>query len=385
MHADKKQFEEGTVPHRVLLAAPAPPPYGGMAIQARLLEEQLLADGISVVFFASNLSFPGWLRPLERVPGIRTLICTALIWKRLWGEVRRTDVVHVLATNFVYFFAVVYPAVLYSRLQGKRVLLNYRGGDAKKFFHRYKWAIKPIFKWATVVSTPSQFLGCMIESYFQVPVLIVPNILKGSLFKYRQRHIFEPKLLVTRHLEKIYDVETALKAFRQIKARYPNASLWIAGTGSEEKHLRSLVSTWSLEDVRFLGYVAHSDLPPIYDQCDILLNASRVDNFPGALLEASGAGLVVVSTSAGGIPVMFQNGETALLAEPGDWEGLAGLVERVLQSPPLGSALTERAAMLAKQCDWKEIRKPLYMGYGFSQEENSESPLGMKSSAGVRG
>jgi len=354
-------------PHRLLLIAPSPPPYGGMAIQARLLEKLLRQEGIEVEFFPSNLPFPAWLRGFERVPCVRTVIRSALIALRLWGAVRRAEVVHVLAASWVYFFAVAYPAVIYSRLQGKRVVLNYRAGDAARFFRQFGWAVKPIVKMASEVTAPSDFLARVMRDTFHVPVGIVRNILDSSVFRYRKRTAIRPSLLVTRHLELIYDVETGLKAFRKVQEHYPEASLWIAGTGSQEQRLRELADGWNLKNVHFLGHVAHTDLPAVYEQCDILLNSSRVDNFPGALLEASGAGLVVVSTCAGGIPFMYQNGKSALLVEPGDWEGLARSVELVLQTPGLGESLAAEAVTLVRECDWKEVRRALYKAYGFSE------------------
>ena len=353
---------------RILLVAPTPPPYGGMAIQARLLERLLRADGHGVVFFASNLGFPWLLKPLERVPFLRTMLRTLLIYTELWRPVRRADVVHVLAASWVYFFAVVCPAVLYARLQGKRVVVNYRGGDANQFFSRFGWLANPVLRLASVLTTPSGFLAKAIHNHFGMSVQIVPNILDSSTFRYTPRAILRPRLLVTRHLEKIYGVEIALQAFRQVQHDYPDASLWIAGTGSEERALRQRVSEWKLANVRFLGHVAHCDLGAIYDQCDILLNASFVDNFPGSLLEAAGAGLVVVSTGAGGIPFMFQHEKDALLVEPGNWKALASCVKRAIASPELSKFLAANASARVRGSLWPEVRKSVYTSYGFSSE-----------------
>ena len=353
----------------ILLIAPSPPPYGGMAIQARLLERFLIEDGQRVVFFPCNCAFPGWLRPLQRVPGLRTFIRTLLYCVTVLKPVRRAQVVHILAASWIYFFAFVCPVVLYGRLHGKRIVLNYRGGDAKQFFRWFGWCVKPIFKLASVITTPSEFLAQAIRKHFSVAVEVVPNILDNAMFPYRERAAIQPKILVTRHLEKIYGVDVALQAFRSVQSRYPAASLWIAGTGSQEAHLRGLISSWNLQNVRFLGYVAHRDLGAVYEQCDILLNASYVDNFPGSLLEASGAGLVIVSTGAGGIPFMFQDGKNALLVEPGDWEGLGLAVQKVVQSPGLGAALARDAAGLGQRCRWPEVRKAMYTAYGFGPEE----------------
>ena len=350
---------------RVLLIAPAPPPYGGMALQARQLERLLCGDEIAVSLFPSNFAFPKPLRFIDKLPAVRTVLRAVLIWPRLWGKVRQVEVVHVFAASWWYFFLVVYPAIVIGRLRGKKVVLNYRGGEAQRFFRWLGWIALPAFRMAGTITAPSEFLAGVIRERFRSSVSIVPNILDARAFRYRQRISIQPKLLVTRHLEPAYDIESALRAFRQVQSQNPQASLWIAGTGSQEKYLRALAAEWNLENVRFLGNVAHGDLPAIYDQCDIYLNASRIDNFPGALIEASAAGLVVVSTAAGGIPYIYQHEKTALLVEPGDWQNLALTVQKVLNTPTLGPNLANAAVALAQACDWSEVRKCLYRAYGF--------------------
>jgi len=368
--------------HRVLLIAPAPPPYGGIALQAQKLERLLREDGHRVVWIPSNLPFPNGLRVVEYIRGLRPLVRSVWMSIKLWGQVRQADVVHIMAASWTYFFLVAAPAVVLSRMRGKRVVLNYRGGEADRFFRWFGWIIKPIFKMATVVTTASEFLAEVIRTHFQISVRIVPNILDLAAFKYRQRTSLEPKMLLTRHLEKIYEVDSALKAFRKVQQRHPDASFWIAGTGSQEQYLRNLVSEWKLRNVRFLGHVAHEDLPAVCAQCDILLNASRVDNFPGALLEASAAGLVVVSTCAGGIPFIYRNGMNALLVQPGDWQALAEAVERVLHEPSLAHNLTLEAAALARKCEWKNVRSALYEAYGFVVERHQDEVMGVPCAVG---
>jgi glycosyltransferase involved in cell wall biosynthesis len=360
---------------KVLLVAPVPPPYGGMALQARQLDQLLRHDGVDVDVLASNFSLPSPLRAVERVPGVRTCLRAVFIWFMLWPRIGRADVVHVMAASWLYFFVIVYPAVIVGRVRGKRVVLNYRGGEAREFFRRYGWIAAPVFRLAASITAPSEFLASVIRERFNVAVSIVPNILDSSLFRYRQRSSIRPALLITRHLEKMYDVESVLKAYRAVRERHPEATLWIAGDGSEGAHLRKLVAAWHLPNVRFLGEVAHDDLPGVYDHCDIYLNASLVDNFPGALLEASAAGLVVVTTGAGGIPFIYENGRTAWLVEPGDWQGLAAAVDKVLASPSLASDMTLAAAAIVRECDWVEVRKRLYHVYGCSPETSSETSM----------
>ena len=354
----------------VLLVAPAAPPYGGMALQATLLEECLRRDGIPTSFFASNFLLPTWLGPFRDTPILRTFFRAILIWPYLWRETAKVEIVHILAASWLYFFLVVCPAITVARIGGKRVVLNYRGGGGGAFFARWRWVLQPFFNAASIITAPSNFLAELIQKHFRRPVALVPNIVDFSLFRFRERNSAQPKLLVTRHLEKMYDVESVVRAFQMVQARHPEASLWIAGGGVEETNLRDLVTRLDLRSVRFLGHVAHRDLARIYDECDIFINASRVDNFPGALLEASAAGLPVVSTGAGGIPFIYEHRKSALLSAPGDWQALAASVEELLQSPALTAELSVKGSIQARQCDWTQVRTALYQAYGASADQH---------------
>lgn len=360
---------------RVLLVAPVPPPYGGMALQAALVAKKLSDDGTTAHVLGYNHPLPYGTRFFEGIPGVRTCIRTVRFCIQFWASMRSADVVHVLGASWLYFLLVVTPAILIARLHTKRVVLNYRGGDADCFLKRCGWFTKPVFRMATIVTAPSEFLASVIKSQLNVQVSVVPNLVDLTRFRYRSRSSFRPKMLVTRHLEELYGVESVLRAFRQIQTEYPSASLWIAGTGTQERYLRDRVLEWNLQNVEFLGYVDHKRLPAVYDQCDILLNGSRVDNFPASLIEASASGLVVISTDAGGIPFIFKNGENALLAPVGDWNALASAVLRVLQDEDLPRQLVAGALRVCRQCEWTNVREYLYRSYGLRPEQTgSTSP-----------
>jgi colanic acid/amylovoran biosynthesis glycosyltransferase len=69
------------------------------------------------------------------------------------------------------------------------------------------------------------------------------------------------------------------------------------------------------------------------------------DGIPVALMEAMACGMPVVSTRVSGIPELVEDGVTGLLAAPGDPQGLADCLERLLDEPALG----ERLALQARQ------------------------------------
>lgn len=358
---------------KVLLIGPEVPPYGGMALQAALMHRLMNREGISAAFLASNLPFPAGLRFCDRIRGLRPFFRSGVFCWQLWGLLRKTEVVHILACSWLYFFVIVCPALVVSRLQGKRVILNYRGGQADQFFRRFSFFLKPFFRMAHVVTAPSKFLVEVIGRRIGVPVRVVPNIVDLGIFQYRERKPLSPKMLVTRHLLKLYDIESVIRAFGEVQRRYPGASLKIVGTGDQEKYLRNLVVTLDLKNVQFLGYVPHRDIPLLYDQSDILVNASLADNFPGSLVEAGAAGLAIVSTSVGGIPYIFENGKSAILVEPGDWAALAAGVLRLLEDPDLALRLRKEAFQECRKYDWENVRQLLYPLYGFDLVEGSSA------------
>ncbi|HZZ17470.1 MAG TPA: glycosyltransferase family 4 protein, partial [Candidatus Sulfotelmatobacter sp.] len=182
---------------------------------------------------------------------------------------------------------------------------------------------------------PSEFLQEVFDE-FGLSSTVLPNIAQTEMFPWKKRESFAPSLLVTRHLDPMYNTECLLRAFRIIKARFPEAVLSVAGDGSETMRLRDLVSQWQLDGVKFLGPIAHDELPALYASHDIYVNSSNVDNFPGALVEAACCGLPIVTTGAGGIPSMIKHRENGIVVELNDDRALAAGVGEIVERPEFG-------------------------------------------------
>lgn len=339
---------------RVFVVAPLPPPYGGMSLQAEKLISNLLHQGLSVASIATNPAPPRGLRWVERLPVLRTLLRTAQYLFLLSGKLPEADVVHHFSASGLYFFLQSVPVLLLGRGLNKRVVVNYRGGNAPHFFRRWHWCVVPLLHLADCIAVPSEFLQQVFRRY-GVEATRLPNIADTELFTWRLRQRFAPRLLVTRHLEPMYNLRCLLRAFRLIKARFPEAVLTVAGNGSEERQLKELARQWELSDVAFLGAVAYRDLPALYAQHDIYVNSSLIDNFPGALLEAACSGLAIITTRAGGIPQMIRDGETGILVDLDDHEALAAGVITVVENASLGQGLACRARDWAQQFSWSKV------------------------------
>lgn len=348
---------------KVCVVAPMPPPYGGMSLQAERLVSRLKGSGIPVEVIPTNPALPNILAWAGRVAGLRTLIREIQYLLQLARRTTHCEVLHHFSASGLYFFAHSAPLVVLGRLLKKRVILNYRGGKAGEFLTRWGWIVVPLMRLASQICVPSEFLQEIFLQHGLVATRL-PNIAQVEQFSWRERARFAPRLLVTRHLEPMYNTECLLRAFRIVKERFSDTIFTIAGDGSESSRLRAVAAQWDLRGVEFLGAVPHAELPALYAAHDIYVNSSNVDNFPGALVEAACSGLPIVTTGAGGIPWMIRNGESGVVVALDDHEALAAGVIEVLGRPEFGRNLARCARSWAEQFSWSHVLPKLLACYG---------------------
>ncbi len=361
-------------PPQVWIVAPSPPPYGGMSVQAEKLTRKLASQGIAAELIPTNPALPGPLKALERIPIIRTILREIQYLISLARIIRDPGlgdpgVVHHFSASYLFFFLHSAPLLLLGRFCGAKIVLNYRGGQAADFLRSWSWAALPLLRRADQIVVPSEFLQRVFQDFGFASTLL-PNIADTELFPFVERRQFSPRLFVSRSLEPMYDVECVLRAFQKVQCRFPQAVLGVAGDGSEASRLSSLAREWGLHGVSFYGAVPHEELPSLYRQHDIYVNASRVDNFPGALVEAACAGLPIVTTRAGGIREMIRHGENGLLCDVGDADALANNVLEILENQALARQLAQNARSWAEQFSWRNVFPQLLQCYGLASEHS---------------
>ncbi|WP_028575390.1 glycosyltransferase family 4 protein [Desulfonatronovibrio hydrogenovorans] len=345
------------LPVKVCLISPFPPPYGGMAVQAEKLASLLSAAGCQVSRVRTNPSdYPG-SGIISRIPVLRTMINMSVFLNNLRKKLRETELVYFFTGFFNFFFWVTYPALILILFSGKPVILSARGGDARRFFLKYKKRVVPVLRKVDLITTPSGFLQDAFKDVLEIETVVIPNIADLKQFEFKERSVFRPKLLVTRSLEPIYDVQAVIRAFQIVARSHPDALLGIVGKGSQRGKLEELVADLGLESkVIFYGQVSHDQIQKLYQDYDIYINASQVDNLPGVILEAFACGLPVVSTNAGGIPYMVEHGKTGLLCDVGDYRVLAENVLRILHDPDLGKSLALAGRAETSRYSWERIQ-----------------------------
>jgi hypothetical protein len=78
---------------------------------------------------------------------------------------------------------------------------------------------------------------------------------------------------------------------------------------------------------------------------------------PVSILEAFASGTPVVTTAPEGIRYIVEHERTGLLSDPGDWNGLAQNVCRLLKDPILASSLAHNAFEESQRYSWKKVRE----------------------------
>lgn len=110
--------------------------------------------------------------------------------------------------------------------------------------------------------------------------------------------------------------------------------------------------------VEFRGHV--DDVEAEYAALDVLVHASTIpEPFGQVVLEGMAAGLPVVAADAGGPAELITDGVNGLLATPGDVDGLAAQLSRLVGDPPLrahlATAARERAFEFSPQRTAAEV------------------------------
>lgn len=338
---------------RILIVAPALPLVGGQAVQAqRLLENFRREPHLQPEFQAIN---PQFASRLQKIPYLRTVLTSGKYLLDLFRKIPRADIVHVFAASYYAFVLSAAPAILIAGLFGRKVILNYRSGEAENFFRGWGRHFLWIVRRADAVVSPSGYLVDVFEK-FGVPARSIFNIINTDKFNFRERTTLRPVFLSNRILEPLYNIECIFRAYEIICERFPDARLIVANEGPEREALEKTAREMNLRNVEFVGLVPHNEIAALYDAADVYLNSPNFDCMPGSLIECFASGLPIVSTDAGGIPYIVADGETGLLVAVNDHEALAEKAMRLLENPQAARAMIENARKECAKYSWPEIR-----------------------------
>jgi glycosyltransferase involved in cell wall biosynthesis len=155
-----------------------------------------------------------------------------------------------------------------------------------------------------------------------------------------------PLIACLSRLEPHKGIADLIAAAAELRDRGRTLRVVVAGSGSEEEHLRGLVADAGLDGgFELLG--RREDVGELLAAADVFCLPSHHEGSPISVIEAMHAGLPCVATEVGGLSELLAGG-CGLLVQPGDPSALADALERVVSDRSLAAELGSSGKLAAE-------------------------------------
>lgn len=318
---------------------------GGISTQVDILSDLLRKEGYSI----GICSLKGTV--LTRIKAL-TRICKVA---------KNYDVIHIHACSRWGFVPAVIGIKVGKKL-GKKIVLTYHGGGAKSFFGKHTRLVKKYLGQTDTNIVLSGFL-CEVFCQYDIPCVIVPNIIELREGVYRDRASILPNFISIRSFTPTYNMLCTLKAFQTVKQKFPQATLTLLGGGPLRSELEAFVCEQKIDDVNFVGVVPNEVVYDYLDKADVMLSSPLTDNMPVSLLEGFNAGLLVISSRVGGVPYMIQDGVNGLLFSSENAKEMADKMIQAIENQEKTKEMIRNAHEDLRSYSWENNREKYFSIY----------------------
>jgi len=230
----------------------------------------------------------------------------------------------------------------------------------------YDKIVAPDVKRAPAVLTVSQFSKKRIADYFSIEadkVHVVGNGVSNAFSPEgetahhldKQHHQHAGYLLYVGNHKAHKNVGTLLTAFSMAEVD-PAIGLVMTGT-PDEAMFKAIAQAGLTDRIRFIEGMSDEQLARWYRGAVALVFPSSYEGFGMPVLEAMACGTPVVCSDAASLPEVVGEGSdaAALLVTPGDHEGLANAIGKIVADEPLRQDLSAKGIARAKQFNWDRV------------------------------
>jgi len=291
--------------------------------------------------------------------GVKLHLLTSLLplrWKRagyinslLWFvQARRMvsrikpdiiDAHYITINGYLAAFSGFHPLVLTAL--GSDVLIDMKRGLHLRILAKYA------LKKAEVVTCNSEMVKGELMKFGVTPakVSIIYQGIDTQKFSPEQGRGFKdslglpgkPVVISIRGFKPIYNVEALIRAIPLVLKHSPQANFIIAGEGEQREYLENLANSLGCEkNVRFIGWIAHDELPKYLASSDIYVSTSLSDSASLSLQEAMACELAPVVTDLPGNREWITDGENGFLVPIKDIKALANKIVHLLKNRETG-------------------------------------------------
>lgn len=231
------------------------------------------------------------------------------------------------------------------------------GGNLPARLEHWPKACSAIFSHSAANVAPSTYLQTAFQQKgFKVKV--IPNFINLRDYPFPLRQTCAPRLLWVRAFEKTYNPEMAVQVLAALAKTNPDARLCMVGADKDGSLLQCQQLAAALgvaAQIEFPGQLAKTAWISRANTCDIFLNTTHFDNTPVSVLEAMALGLPVVSTDAGGMPFLLEQGKDGLLSPVGDVGAMVKNIQHLLDDSLSAAMMRQHARQKVEQFDGDRV------------------------------
>ncbi len=257
-------------------------------------------------------------------------------------------------------------ALVSNVLSGQPYVVSLRGGDVPGFrpydFLRYHRMIAPLLRviWRRSggVVANSGGLRSLAQRFDRtVPIQIIPNGVDAEAFAPPTRDWQSPNLLFVGRVVYQKGLDLLLHALGAL--RELSWQLTIVGDGPLRPTLEKLAENLGIGGrIRFSGWKKEAELVAEYHQANLFVYPSRHEGMPNAVLEAMAAGLPVIATRIAGNEELVRDGESGLLIQRENQQGLEIALRRLLLDSDLREQMGAAGRQRAIECyPWEKTAR----------------------------
>ena len=173
----------------------------------------------------------------------------------------------------------------------------------------------------------------------------------------RRYSIDAPYIFYVGSIEPRKNLGVLLRAFARLRPSRPDLQLVIGGRPAwKHEAFFAEAAQLELEDsVRFTGFVADSDLPPLYAGAVATVYPSLYEGFGLPVLESLACGTPVVCSDTAALTEV--GGDACLYIPPADETGFVTALQRLLDDAALRATLREKGLERAARFTWQETAR----------------------------
>ena len=280
----------------------------------------------------------------------KSAICSIRLRKKLLKDFR-PDVIHAHTVGFDSRIG----AWLKEKYNCPLVVTTH-GGDTEKPLNQGRIEeFRRDCDAADVISAVSSKLADRVRSCgTKTPVR---TILNGFVLRERPEEIRRDpmKMIQVGHLIPSKKVDVTIRAFAQLKEKYPEMTLTVIGKGHLRESLEQLCRELNVADsVTFMGEIENRRVFEEMCGAAYFVMVSKPEGFGIVYLEAMAAGCVTIGTEGEGIADLIRNGENGYLLPADNPQAIVQTVCRCMENPEEAKALAEAGRSDACGLTWAQ-------------------------------